>query len=141
MTVGFVRATKAYLLPAVLRDVYQFRKAFLTANAVLQSIFTSISTTSGTATAVATLRGDYREVSIDCQGFKPSGYSGVCPWGLLSFIEDSASSLGVIGTLSEIEVINTLLMPFLSLHPLTSTVRACVSSSNASRARPLLYKF
>lgn len=72
MTVGFVRATKAYLLPAVLRDVFQFRKAFLTANAVLQSIFTSISTTSGTATAVSTLRGDYREVSIDCLGFKPS---------------------------------------------------------------------
>lgn len=117
---GFVRATKAYFLPTVLRDVYQFRKAFLTANAVLRSIFTSISTTSGIATAVSTLRGDYREASIDCKGFNPSGYSGFCPWGLLSFIENSASTLGVIGTLSQLEVINTLFTPFVSLHLLTA---------------------
>ncbi|CAM9656283.1 unnamed protein product [Ascophyllum nodosum] len=103
MTVGFVRATKAYLLPAVLSDVYQFRKAFLTADKVLGSIFSSLSANSGTTTAVSALCGDYHSVTIDCQGFQPRGYSTSCPWGLLSYIENAASSLGVRGTISETE--------------------------------------
>lgn len=104
MTVGFVRATKAYILPTVLDDVFRFRKAFLTADSVLRSIFSAISATNGTATAVSSLRGNYDDVSVDCLGFQPSGYAGTCPWGLLSFIQSSASSLGVDGTLSEAEV-------------------------------------
>lgn len=104
MTVGFVRASKAYILPTVLDDVYRFRKAFLTADRVLRSIFSAISTTNGTATAVSTLRSNYYDVSVDCQGLQPSGFSSDCPWGLLSFIQNAASSLGVNGTLSEAEV-------------------------------------
>lgn len=104
MTVGFVRATKAYILPTVLNDVFSFRKAFLAANGVLGSIFSAISATDGTTTAVSALRGSYNDVSVDCQGFQPSGFSTICPWGLLSFIETSASSLGVNGSFSEAEV-------------------------------------
>lgn len=106
MTVGFVRATKAYILPTVLNDVFSFRKAFLTANGVLDSIFSALSATNGTTTAVSTLRGSYYDVSVDCQGFQPSGFPTTCPWGLLSFIESSASSLGINGSLSEAEVSN-----------------------------------
>lgn len=104
MTVGFVRATKAYILPTVLDDVFRFRKAFLTADAILRTIFSAISTSNGTATAVSALRGNYADTSIDCQGYQPTGYSSDCPWGLLSFIESAASSLGVNGTFSEVEV-------------------------------------
>lgn len=104
MTVGFVRASKAYILPTVLDDVYRFRKAFLTIDSVLRSIFSAISATGGTAEAVSTLRGDYNGGSVDCQGLQPSGFSSDCPWGLLSFIQNAASSLGVDGTFSEAEV-------------------------------------
>lgn len=106
MTVGFVRATKAYILPTVLDDVFRFRKAFLTADGILRTLFSAISTFNGTATAVSTLRGSYEENSVDCQGFRPTGFSSssACPWGLLSFIESAASALGVNGTLSEVEV-------------------------------------
>ncbi|CBJ26590.1 hypothetical protein Esi_0035_0090 [Ectocarpus siliculosus] len=103
MTEGFVRATKAYILPTVLNDVYSFRKAFLTADSVLRSIFSSVSATDGTATAVSTLRSSYDDTSVDCQGFQPSGYSNSCPWGLLSFIQSAATSLGVDGSFSEAE--------------------------------------
>ncbi|CAM9155381.1 unnamed protein product [Ectocarpus sp. 13 AM-2016] len=103
MTEGFVRATKAYILPTVLNDVYSFRKAFLTADSVLRSIFSSISATDGTATAVSTLRSSYDDTSVDCQDFQPSGYSNSCPWGLLSFIRSAATSLGVDGSFSEAE--------------------------------------
>lgn len=104
MTVGFVRASKAYILPTVLDDVFRFRKAFLTADAILRTIFSAISTSNGTATAVSALRGNYVDTSIDCQGYQPTGYSSDCPWGMLSFIESAASSLGVNGTFSEVEV-------------------------------------
>lgn len=104
MTVGFVRATKAYLLPAVLEDVFSFRKAFLTSNGVLRSLFNAISTTNGTATAISTLRGSYYDTSVDCQGFQPIDYPSACPWGLLSFVESAASSLGVTGNITEAEV-------------------------------------
>lgn len=104
MTVGFVRATKAYILPSVLNDVFRFRKAFLTADGVLRTLFSGISTSNGTATAVSALRGSYDDTSIDCQGFQPTGYSSDCPWGLLSYIESAGSSLGVNGTFSEVEV-------------------------------------
>ncbi|CAM9090652.1 unnamed protein product, partial [Laminaria digitata] len=103
MTVGFVRATKAYILPSVLNDVFRFRKAFLTADGVLRTLFSGISTSNGTATAVSALRGSYDDTSIDCQGFQPTGYSSDCPWGLLSYIESAGSSLGVNGTFSEVE--------------------------------------
>ena len=132
MTVGFVRATKAYLLPAVLSDVYQFRKAFLTADKVLGSIFSSLSANSGTTTAVSALCGDYHSVTIDCQGFQPRRYSTSCPWGLLSYIENAASSLGVRGTISETEVRPLVAYVTYCLFdcPLciltTGTVRACV---------------
>lgn len=106
MTEGFVRATKAYILPTVLNDVYSFRKAFLTTDSVLRSMFSSISATDGTATAVSTLRSSYDDASVDCQGFQPSGYSNSCPWGLLSFIQSAATSLGVDGSFSEAEVWN-----------------------------------
>ncbi len=101
---GFVRASKAYILPTVLDDVYRFRKAFLTMDSVLRSIFSAISAIDGTAVAVSTLRGNYNDASVDCQGFQPSGYSSGCPWGLLSFIQSAASSLGVDGTFSDAEV-------------------------------------
>lgn len=105
MTVGFVRATKAYVLPTVLDDVFRFRKAFLTADRVLRLIFSALSATSGTAVAVSSLRGSFNEVSVDCLGFQPSGYlSTTCPWGVLSFIESAANSLGVDGSFSETEV-------------------------------------
>lgn len=104
MTVGFVRASKAYILPTVLDDVYRFRKAFLTMDSVLRSIFSAISAIDGTTVAVSALRGNYYEASVDCQGFQPSGYSSGCPWGLLSFIQSAASSLGVDGTFSDAEV-------------------------------------
>lgn len=104
MTVGFVRASKAYILPAVLDDVYRFRKAFLTLDSVLRSMFSAISVTGGTAEAVSTLRGNYNDASVDCQGLQPSGYSSGCPWGLLSFIESAGLSLGVDGTFSKAEV-------------------------------------
>lgn len=104
MTVGFVRASKAYILPTVLDDVYRFRKAFLTADGVLRSVFSAMSTTNGTADAVSTLRSSHLNASVDCQGFQPSAYSGDCPWGLLSFIQSAANSLGVNGTLSKAEV-------------------------------------
>lgn len=104
MTVGFVRASKAYILPTVLGDVYRFRKAFLTIDSVLRSIFSAISTTDGTAEAVSTLRGNHSDGAIDCLGLQPSGYSSGCPWGLLPFIRRAALSLGVDGTLSEAEV-------------------------------------
>lgn len=104
MTVGFVRASKAYILPTVLDDVYNFRKAFLSMNSILSSIFSAISVANGTEVAVSTLRGRYEDASVDCQGFQPSGYSTGCPWGVLSFIESAAGSLGVQGTFSEAEV-------------------------------------
>lgn len=104
MTVGFVRAAKAYILPTVLDDVYRFRKAFLTIDSVLRSVFATISATGGTAEAVSTLRGNYNDGSVDCQGMQPSGYLSGCPWGLLSFIQSAALSLGVDGTFSEAEV-------------------------------------
>lgn len=104
MTVGFVRATKAYVLPAVLEDVFHFRKSFITVNNILRSVFSSISATSGTATAVSALRSNYNDELVDCQGFQPTGYSNNCPWGLLSFIESAGTSSGVDGTFSEAEV-------------------------------------
>lgn len=105
MTVGFVRATKAHLLPKVLTDVYYFRKAYLTLDKVLRSMFMNIATINGTDIAVSTLRARYTEFSMDCQGLRPSGYGGLCPWGLLSFVESAAYSLGVNGTtISEVEV-------------------------------------
>lgn len=104
MTVGFVRASKAYILPAVLNDVYRFRKAFLTMDSVLRSMFSAISASGGIAEAVFTLRGNYNDGSVDCRGLQPSGYSSGCPWGLLSFIQSAALSLGVVGTFSEAEV-------------------------------------
>lgn len=104
MTVGFVRATKAYLLPSVLEDVFTFRKAFLTLDGVLRKLFNTMSAINGTAIAVTTLRGNHEDTSVDCQGFQPTGYSNVCPWGLLSFVESAASSLGVAGKFTEAEV-------------------------------------
>ncbi|CAM9257644.1 unnamed protein product [Scytosiphon promiscuus] len=103
MTVGFVQASKAYILPTVLDDVYRFRKAFLAINSVLGSIYSAIVVANGTDVAVSTLRGRYEDASIDCQGFQPSEYSSGCPWGVLSFIESAASSLGVQGNISEAE--------------------------------------
>lgn len=104
MTVGFVRATKAYLLPTVLGDVFRFRKAFLTADGVLSALFSAISAANGTTTAISTLRTSYLDTPVSCQGFQPSGYSNLCPWGLLSFVENAATSLGVMGSISEAEV-------------------------------------
>lgn len=104
MTIGFVRASKAYILPSVLGDVFRFRKAFLTLNSVLRSMYAALTSTSGETAALSTLRGDYIEASIDCHGYRPSGHSTVCPWGLLSFIQNAAAAAGVNGTLSEVEV-------------------------------------
>lgn len=104
MTVGFVRASKAYILPTVLDDVYRFRKAFLAINGVLSAVYSGILVANGTDVAVSTLRGRYEDTVIDCQGFQPIGYSSSCPWGILSFIESAASSLGVQGSFSEAEV-------------------------------------
>lgn len=124
MTVGFVRATKAYLLPKVLGDVYNFRKAYLTADSVLHPLFSAISATHGTGTAVSTLRGSYDDASIDCIGFQPEGYANSCPWGLLSFVETAASSLGVNGTITEAEVGTTV--PSTHIAVLTSTILSAV---------------
>ena len=101
---GFVRATKAYILPTVFDDVYRFRKAFLTLDSVLRTLFSAISASGGTAEAVSTLRGNYNDGLVDCQGLQPTGYSSGCPWGLLSFIQSAGLSLGVDGSFSEAEV-------------------------------------
>lgn len=104
MTIGFVRATKAYLLPTVVQDVFRFRKAYLTTAGVLRSLFDAISTANGTATAVSTLRGNYEDAIVSCGGFQPSDYESVCPWGILSFVESAASTLGATGNITEAEV-------------------------------------
>ncbi|CAM9202218.1 unnamed protein product [Choristocarpus tenellus] len=102
ITTGFVRATKAYLLPNILTDIYYFRKAFHVSDTILRSLLHEIVVSNGTSAAVAALRGSYHDTSVNCLGFEPSGY-GTCPWGLLSYIESAASSLGVNGTISEAE--------------------------------------
>ncbi|CAM9728040.1 unnamed protein product, partial [Sphacelaria rigidula] len=103
MTIGFVRATKAYLLPTVVQDVFRFRKAYLTTAGVLRSLFDAISTANGTATAVSTLRGNYEDAIVSCGGFQLSDYESVCPWGILSFVESAASTLGATGNITEAE--------------------------------------
>lgn len=136
MTVGFVRATKAYILPTVLDDVFRFRKAFLTADVILRTIFSAISISNGTATAVSSLRGSYDGTSIDCQMYQPTGYSSDCPWGLLSFIESAASSLGVNGTFSEVEVRDEALLLVTVVHAHltpTSTLHRCNSDGLVQR--------
>lgn len=104
MTVGFVRGAKAYLLPAVLGDVYSFRKAYLTLDGVLRSLFEAISGTNGTARAVSALRARHEDASVDCMGFHPKGFGQSCPWGLLSFVEEAGALAGVNATISEAEV-------------------------------------
>lgn len=104
MTIGFVRATKAYLLPTVLQDVFGFRKAYLTTSGVLRSLFDAISTANGTSTAVSTLRGNYENATVSCGDFQPSDYESVCPWGLQSFVGSAASLLGATGDITEAEV-------------------------------------